>query len=79
MKGQCLIVPIQHHLNMLEADDDTWTEVKVSLVIDIIFHMLTGVCLELHEVSNAHVCRRRQGRRLLRDCYILEVAKAYVH
>lgn len=43
MKGQCLIVPIQHHLNMLEADDDTWTEVKVSLAIDIMFHMLTGL------------------------------------
>ena len=27
--GHCLIVPIQHHLNMLEADDDVWDEVKV--------------------------------------------------
>ncbi|KAI5896716.1 uncharacterized protein SCHCODRAFT_02615633 [Schizophyllum commune H4-8] len=26
--GHCLIVPIQHHLNMLEADDDVWDEVK---------------------------------------------------
>jgi diadenosine tetraphosphate (Ap4A) HIT family hydrolase len=30
VKGHCLIVPIQHHLSMLEADDDTWDEVKVS-------------------------------------------------
>lgn len=43
VKGQCLIVPIQHHLNMLEADDDTWTEVKVSPVIDKIFYTLTGL------------------------------------
>ncbi|KAJ7069993.1 CwfJ C-terminus 1-domain-containing protein-like protein [Mycena amicta] len=28
MDGHCLIVPIQHHLNMLEADDDVWDEVK---------------------------------------------------
>ncbi|KAJ2934586.1 hypothetical protein H1R20_g2505, partial [Candolleomyces eurysporus] len=26
--GHCLIVPIQHHLCMLEADDDVWDEVK---------------------------------------------------
>ncbi|KAF8073627.1 CwfJ C-terminus 1-domain-containing protein-like protein [Lyophyllum atratum] len=26
--GHCLIVPIQHHLNMLEADDDVWDEVR---------------------------------------------------
>ncbi|KAF7299218.1 Complexed with Cdc5 protein cwf19 [Mycena indigotica] len=28
VKGHCLIVPIQHHLNMLEADDDVWDEVR---------------------------------------------------
>lgn len=28
--GHCFIVPIQHHLSMLDADDDTWEEVKVS-------------------------------------------------
>ena len=27
--GHCLIVPIQHHLTMLEGDDDVWEEVKV--------------------------------------------------
>lgn len=26
--GHCLIVPMQHHLSMLEADEDTWEEVK---------------------------------------------------
>nr|GAT50631.1 complexed with Cdc5 protein cwf19 [Mycena chlorophos] len=28
VNGHCLIVPIQHHLNMLEADDDVWDEVR---------------------------------------------------
>lgn len=28
--GHCLIVPIQHHLSMLEGDDDVWDEVRVS-------------------------------------------------
>lgn len=28
--GHCIIVPIQHHLSMLEGDDDLWDEVKVS-------------------------------------------------
>ena len=29
-EGHCYIVPIQHHLTMLEGDDDLWTEVMVS-------------------------------------------------
>lgn len=29
LDGHCLIVPIQHHLTMLEADDDVWDEVRV--------------------------------------------------
>ncbi|KAG8908410.1 hypothetical protein FRB99_006615 [Tulasnella sp. 403] len=28
VEGHCYIVPIQHHLSMLEADDDVWEEVK---------------------------------------------------
>lgn len=29
--GHCQIVPIQHHLCMLEGDDELWDEVRVSL------------------------------------------------
>ena len=29
VEGHSLIVPIQHHLSTLEADDDTWDEMKV--------------------------------------------------
>ena len=29
VEGHCLIVPIQHHLAMLEGDDDVWDEVRV--------------------------------------------------
>ena len=29
LEGHCIIVPIQHHLSMLEADDDVWDEVRV--------------------------------------------------
>ncbi|KAK0221827.1 CwfJ C-terminus 1-domain-containing protein-like protein [Armillaria fumosa] len=28
VKGHCLIVPIQHHLTMLDGDDDVWDEVR---------------------------------------------------
>ncbi|KAG6903266.1 hypothetical protein C0995_000161 [Termitomyces sp. Mi166 len=28
VEGHCLIVPIQHYLTMLEADDDVWDEVR---------------------------------------------------
>ncbi|EGN98039.1 hypothetical protein SERLA73DRAFT_123438 [Serpula lacrymans var. lacrymans S7.3] len=28
LDGHCLIVPIQHHLTMLEGDDDVWDETK---------------------------------------------------
>lgn len=31
LEGHCLIVPIQHHLTMLEADDDVWDEVRVRI------------------------------------------------
>lgn len=55
VKNHCLIVPIQHHLSMLEADDDTWDEVRVSHSIDS--PSSTNQVLEFHEVRNAHVCR----------------------
>lgn len=31
VEGHCLIAPIQHHLTTLEAEDDTWDEIKVSV------------------------------------------------
>lgn len=45
--GHCLIVPIQHHLTMLEADDNVWDEVKVSLSLTthLFIHQLRwGLC-----------------------------------
>jgi hypothetical protein len=29
--GHCRIVPIQHHFTSLDADDETWDEIKVSI------------------------------------------------
>jgi hypothetical protein len=54
LDGHCLIVPIQHHLTMLEADDDVWDEVRVRN------HHLSHTSLlthftELHEKRHAHV------------------------
>ena len=57
MDGHCLIVPIQHHLTMLEGDDDVWDEVRVSrswwerLA-------LANDAVEFHEVPHAHVFQR---------------------
>jgi Protein similar to CwfJ C-terminus 1. len=55
--GHCLIVPIQHHLTMLEGDDDVWDEVRVC-----IFHLNTSEAgsdrrrlIELYEVLDADV------------------------
>jgi hypothetical protein len=57
-EGHCLIVPIQHHLNMLEGDDDVWDEVKVCLLsrfpVVIIEH--PGDYTELYENAHSHVC-----------------------
>lgn len=33
LEGHCLIVPIQHHLTMLEADDDVWDEVRARILL----------------------------------------------
>jgi Protein similar to CwfJ C-terminus 1 len=35
VEGHCLIVPIQHHLTMLEGDDDVWDEVRVHICFDV--------------------------------------------
>lgn len=32
LEGHCLIVPVQHHLTMLEADDDVWDEVRACIL-----------------------------------------------
>jgi hypothetical protein len=57
VKGHCLIVPIQHHLNMLEGDDDTWDEVKVSsIAIFICFTYIDELHSEFYEVPHADVC-----------------------
>ena len=45
VEGHCLIVPIQHHLTMLEGDDDVWDEVKVRgkhIGFKILFVLLVG-------------------------------------
>jgi Protein similar to CwfJ C-terminus 1 len=56
--GHCLIVPIQHHLNMLEGDDDVWDEVRVIYAFDpITFPVLNEIHPELYEMPHADVCR----------------------
>jgi hypothetical protein len=81
LDGHCLIVPIQHHLSMLEADDDVWDEVRVRfIIITPNFHRgLMNLLSELHEVSHAHVRRRRQRPRFLRNSSYSQAPKAHVH
>ena len=38
--GHCYIVPIQHHLSMLEGDDDVWDEVRVRILPFVIVETL---------------------------------------
>lgn len=77
--GHCLIAPIQHHLNMLDADDDVWDEVRVrpSLLQGSVYETKTVV--EFHEMFDAHVCGRRQGCSLLRNRYHAQAPEAYLH
>jgi hypothetical protein len=65
--GHCLIVPIQHHLTMLEGDDDVWDEVKVRPSAPCIRSPFTHLDPEFHEMSHSHVRRRGQRCHLLRD------------
>jgi len=46
LDGHCLIVPIQHHLTMLEADDDVWDEVRVCILSDF-REVIHGTCRTL--------------------------------
>ena len=55
MDGHCFIVPIQHHLTMLEGDDDVWDEVRVSLCWEAFLGLANGT-IELYEVPHAYVC-----------------------
>jgi hypothetical protein len=80
VEGHCYIVPIQHHLSMLEADDDVWDEVRVS------FGAFSSWCLsintefiEFYEMPDTNVFRAEPRRHLLRDSDQLEVSKAYRH
>lgn len=68
VEGHCLIVPIQHHLSMLEGDDDVWDEVRVRLIACSLKLPRTDDSLtELYEESDAYVCRAGQGCTVLRD------------
>lgn len=70
IEGHCYIVPIQHHLSMLEADDDVWDEIRVCTCFTFDttgeqYHSF--VITEFYEVPDENVLARGQGRRLLRD------------
>lgn len=77
VNGHCLIVPIQHHLTMLDGDDDMWDEVRVRFAIvqcsmsyerrSLTVEMWS--LTELHEMPHSHVCGGRQRCRILRDSY----------
>jgi hypothetical protein len=54
VKGHCLIVPIQHHLNMLEADDEVWDEVRVRS-----FTTWGSMRLLIHKIQNFMKCLMR--------------------
>jgi hypothetical protein len=66
--GHCLIVPLQHHLSMLEMDDDDWDEVRVSIGsfrFDMVSHRFPPS--ELHEVLDANVRQGKQRRLIFRN------------
>lgn len=58
VNGHCLIVPIQHHLNMLEGDDDVWDETRVSFSNMLLTLIAYCLSLEFHEMFDEDVCRR---------------------
>jgi hypothetical protein len=69
VEGHCLIVPIQHHLTMLEGDDDVWDEVRVRLFAGYSFSCSHAYYVELYEMPHAYVCRRRQRSHFLRNSH----------
>ena len=54
--GHCLIVPMQHHLTMLEGDDDVWDEVKVRFGCSIFAPYVDDRLSELYEELDANAC-----------------------
>lgn len=86
-EGHCYIVPIQHHFCMLEADDDVWDEVRVSVLWS--YSKRPGAhksvacssraILELHEMPDSNVGRCWKGHDFLRDRHQLQVAETYLH
>lgn len=60
VEGHCYIVPIQHHLSTLEADDDVWDEIRVCPALSVLISKALTLypVTELHEMSYANVRRR---------------------
>ena len=79
--GHCLIVPIQHHLVMLEGDDDVWDEARVRLWPKSPESELTNFLSlsEFHEKSHADVQRTGQGCYLLRNCGFVQATSTHVY
>ena len=69
VEGHCLIVPIQHHLSMLEGDDDVWEEVKVRSLHPHTAQDVSDALIpsELYEMPHADVPCPRQGCDILRN------------
>jgi len=78
VRGHCIIVPIQHHLNMLEGDDDVWDETRVSPDL-VCFYSILSFPIEFYEMPYAH--ERRGGQRgcLFRNRFVFEEAETYLH
>ena len=54
--GHCLIVPIQHHLTVLEGDDDVWDEIRVlAQFSEICRHNIDHYLAEFHEEPDEDV------------------------
>lgn len=80
VKGHCRIVPIQHHFSSLEADDETWDEIRVRCRDRFLAaRSLTQALAELYEDAHADVCRAGQGRHLFRIVHQSQAPEAHLH